>query len=100
MGTNDSERDGGRDLSEVIRAEFARLEVADTELVSRLEAHVVADADAEPESGARVALAVVEGAHQIVGATPPAAGPSVGELSTRQLIAAALRPRRTTETRS
>lgn len=100
MGTIDSEPGGGLDLPEVIRAEFARLEVADTELVARLEAHVVALADAEPESGVRVALAVVEGAHQIVGAAPPAADPTVGELSVRQLLAAALRPRRTTEVRS
>jgi hypothetical protein len=103
MGTIDSEvrePDGGRDLPEVIRAEFAHLEVADTELVGRLEAHAVAVAVAEPESGARVALAVVEGAHEFAGARPPVAGPTVGELSTRQLIAAALRPRRTTEPRS
>jgi hypothetical protein len=101
MGTIDSEvrePDGGRYLPEVIRAEFAHLEVADTELVGRLEAHAVAAA--EPESGARVALAVVEGAHEFAGARPPAAGPTVGELSVRQLIAAALRPRRTTEPRS
>ena len=100
MGTNDSERDRGRDLPEVIRAEFARLETADIELVSRLEAKALAVADSEPEPGARVALAVVEGAHEIAGARPPAAGPTVGDLSARQLVAAALRPRRTTEPRS
>jgi hypothetical protein len=100
MGTIDSEHDGGRDLREVIRAEFARLETAEAELVGRLEAHTLAVADADPDPRARIALAVVEGAHEIVEATPPAVGPTVGELSTRRLIAAALRPRRTTEPRS
>ena len=100
LGTNDSERDRGRDLPEVIRAEFARLETADTELVARLETHALAASDSGPEPGAQVALAVVEGAHEIAGASPPAGGPTVGDLSARQLVAAALRPRRTTEPRS
>ncbi|WP_345524480.1 hypothetical protein [Nocardioides endophyticus] len=100
MGTIDSELDGGRDLREVIRAEFARLDTADAELVDRLEAQALVAADTEPETRARIALAVVEGAHQIVAGTPPATGPTVGQLSARQLLAAALRPRRTTGSRS
>ena len=97
MGTDDSEPAGGRDRREVIRAEFARLEPADAELVDRLEAYAVAAAGADPEAG--VALAVVEGAHEAVAATPPTVGLTVGELSARQLLAAALRPRRTTAPR-
>lgn len=100
MGTIDSAPDGGRDLPAVLRAEFARLEVADTDLVARLEAHAVALAEAEPESGAGIALAVVEAAHEIVAATAPAAGPSIGELSGRQLLVAAVRPRRSPGPRS
>ena len=86
------------DLREVIRAEFARLDPVDPELTRRLEEYAVAAA--EGDSGAGVALAVVEGAHEIVAATPPATGPTVGELSARQLLAAALRPRRTAGSRS
>jgi len=85
------------DLREVIRAEFARLDPVDLELTRRLEEYAVAAA--EVDSGAGVALAVVEGAHEIAAATPDAA-PTVGELSARQLLGAALRPRRTTEPRS
>jgi hypothetical protein len=85
------------DLREVIRAEFARLDPVDPELTRRLEEY--AAAAGEGDSGAGVALAVVEGAHEIV-AAPPDPGPTVGDLSARQLLGAALRPRRTTEARS
>jgi len=85
------------DLREVIRAEFARLDPVDPELTRYLEERAVGAADGlDPAAGAAVALAVVEGAHEVVAATPPPAGPTVGELSVRRLLAAALRPRRTT----
>ena len=86
------------DLREVIRAEFARLDPVDPELTRRLEEYAVAAA--ERGSGAGVALVVVEGAYEFVAASPPAVGPTVGELSARQLLGAALRPRRTTKARS
>jgi hypothetical protein len=86
------------DLREVIRAEFGRLDPVDPELTRHLEGCALGAVDGlDPEAGADVALAVVEGAHEFVAATQPAAGPTVGELSGRQLLVAALRPRRTTE---
>jgi hypothetical protein len=100
MGTIDSEPDGGHDLLGVIRDEFARLESADRQLVDQLETDALAAAAAEPVPGAQVPVAVVEGAHRFVSTSRSAAGPTVGELSARQLISAALRPRRTTEPRT
>lgn len=88
------------DLREIVRAEFARLDPVDPELTRRLEDHALgAVSGLGPEAGAAVGVAVVEGAHQVVAAPPAVAGPTVGELSARQLLAAALRPRRTTEPR-
>lgn len=82
-------------LSAAIRAEFARLETDDAELVGLLEERAVAAASGlDPVAGAQVALAVAEAAHEAVATAAP--GPTVGELSARQLLAAALRPRRTT----
>ena len=98
------ESGGDADLRASIRAEFARLDVADTELASRLESAALAavetcrpDADGlDPVAAAGLAVAVVDGAHTALATvTDPAPGPTVGDLSTRQLIAHALRPRRT-----
>jgi hypothetical protein len=89
MGTTD-------DLREVIRAEFAQLVPADPELTGRLEQYALdAVAGLDPEAAAGVAVAVVAGTHEIVAATPLEFGPTVGDLSARQLLAAALRSRRT-----
>lgn len=89
------------DLREVIRAEFGRLDPVDPELTAHLEERALGAVHGlDPEAGADVALAVVEGAHELVTPTAPTAGPTVGELSARQLLSAALRPRRTTEPRS
>ncbi|GAA1798130.1 hypothetical protein GCM10009795_049500 [Nocardioides hankookensis] len=83
------------DLREVIRAEFARLDVDDTGLTGRLEERAVAAAGgADPEAAAAVAVAVVEAAHAVV-EEPDAPVVTVGDLSARGLVAAALRPRRT-----
>ena len=84
------------DLREVIRAEFARLDADHTGMTDRLEAYAVeAAGGSDPESAARVALAVVEGTHEVVAAPAPAPEVTVGQLSARRLVAAALRPRRT-----
>ena len=82
------------DLREVIRVEFARLDLDGTGLTGRLEEYAVAAAGGtDPRSSAAVGLATVAGAHEIVEA--PAPTPTVGELPARRLVAEALRWRRT-----